>query len=144
MDEYQQYERFDLDNDYEGGEFVGDEFIYRKKKEKARQTREQALYGDDYFDSDDEGGPRKRRRGREEDPADFSRPVSFRSVGVATSSAEKPEDVEKSELRPGLGGGGGGGGLGFQPAQRPLKPEEQEEEEADLPTAFGKRSRLSK
>eukprot|EP00200_Dunaliella_tertiolecta_P006438 CAMPEP_0202339820 /NCGR_PEP_ID=MMETSP1126-20121109/1516_1 /ASSEMBLY_ACC=CAM_ASM_000457 /TAXON_ID=3047 /ORGANISM="Dunaliella tertiolecta, Strain CCMP1320" /LENGTH=867 /DNA_ID=CAMNT_0048930421 /DNA_START=98 /DNA_END=2701 /DNA_ORIENTATION=- len=146
MDEEQQRERFDLDNDYEGGEFIGGEFYYRKKRSKRQQTEEDRLYGvfADGSDSDDDRRSRKRER------ADYSAPVSFVSKGTAGSAEQAPKD---EEVRPsfattgpaaagaGLGAGGGHGGLGFTSAgpANQQGQEEDEEEESVLPTAFGAR-----
>lgn len=44
MDEDQQYERFDVDNDFEGGEWIGGEFFAaagrRKKRQQVRRMYE--------------------------------------------------------------------------------------------------------
>lgn len=157
MDEKQNYERFDLDNDYEGVEQIGDEYFYRSKKQKYQQTAEDRLYGV-FADSDSEGEGRGRKKSRK--PADFSKPVGFVSSGVTQDTTQKPEDVIKSEHQTmpaagaglgstaglgapaGLGAGAGlgaSGGLGFS-AQQPANDEEmQEDQEGLLPTAFGQR-----
>lgn len=44
-DEEQEYERFDVDNDFEGGEFIGGEFYYLNKRQKRQQTAEDRIYG---------------------------------------------------------------------------------------------------
>lgn len=145
MDEKQNYERFDLDNDYEGGEWVGNEYFYRNKKQKHQQTAEDRLYGV-FADSDSEGEGRGRKQSRK--AADFSKPVGFVSSGVTQDTTQKPEDVMKSEHQTmpaagaGLGSGprlGAGGGLGSS-SQTPSADEEmQEDQEGLLPTAFGQR-----
>ena len=141
MDEKQNYERFDLDNDYEGGEWVGDEYFYRNKKQKHQQTAEHRLYGV-FADSDSEGEGRGRKSSRK--AADFSKPVGFVSSGVTRDTTQKPEDVVKSEHQtvPAAGAGlglGAGGGLGFSSQQPAADEDMQEEQEGLLPTAFGQR-----
>lgn len=141
MDEKQNYERFDLDNDYEGGEWVGDEYFYRNKKQKHQQTAEDRLYGV-FADSDSEGEGRGRKSSRK--AADFSRPVGFVSSGVTRDTTQKPEDIVKSEHQsmPAAAAGlglGAGGGLGFSPQQPAADEDMPEEQEGLLPTAFGQR-----
>lgn len=154
MDEKQHFERFDLDNDYEGGQWVGDEYFYQNKKQKTHQTADERLYGV-FADSDSEGEGRGKKRSQK--AADFSRPVGFVSSGITQDTTQKPEDVVKSEhqsmpaARAGLGAGlgsgaglgagagvGGGGGLGFQ-AGSSMQDADHDEPEALLPTAFGQR-----
>ena len=144
MDEKQNYERFDLNNDYEGGEWVGDEYFYRNKKQKHQQTAEDRLYGV-FADSDSEGEGRGRKRSQK--AADFSKPVGFVSSGVTQDTTQKAEDVIKSEHQtmPAAGAGlgsaglGSAGGLGFSSQQPPADEDMQEEQEDILPTAFGQR-----
>lgn len=142
MDEKQHYERFDLDNDYEGGQWVGDEYFYQNKKQKTHQTADERLYGV-FADSDSDGEGRGKKRSQK--AADYSRPVGFVSSGITQDTTQKPEDVVKSEhqavpaARAGLGAGlGAGGGLGFQAGSQ-VKQEEDDEQESLLPTAFGQR-----
>ena len=145
MDEKQHYERFDLDNDYQGGQWVGDEYFYRNKKQKHQQTAEDRLYGV-FADSDSEGEGRGRRKSQK--AADFSKPVGFVSSGITQDTTQKPEDVVKSEHQTmpaagaGVGGGAGlgaGGGLGFSSQQSPKDEDMQEDQQGLLPTAFGQR-----
>ena len=145
MDEKQNYDRFDLDNDYEGGEWIGDEYFYRNKKQKFQQSAEDRLYGV-FADSDSEGEGRGKKKSRK--PADFSKPVGFVSSGVTVNTTQKPEDVLKSEHQTmpatgaGLGSGAGlgaAGGLGFKSQQPAADENMEEEQESLLPTAFGQR-----
>lgn len=157
MDEDQQYERFDMENDFEGGKWIGDEYFYSGKKRKRLQTKEEQLYG---YDSDLSDSERPRRgRGDKKEAADYSQPVGFVSSGVVQSTDEKPEDVERAEhsARGGLGsragpsqnggglnsssGVGAAGGLGFKPALDPnaMRQEDDEDDDVVMPTSFGKR-----
>jgi tuftelin-interacting protein 11 len=141
MEEDQRYERFDLDNDFEGGQFIGDEFFFSKQKRKRQQTKEDAIYG--YMtDSDEEDG---RRRGPRQ-KADYTKPVGFISSGITGGTAEKPDkEDDDAEERPGMGLGfsatNGRAGLGLGASeQKPLEEDEEEEGEEDvLPGAFGRR-----
>eukprot|EP00462_Mataza_sp_D1_P008843 CAMPEP_0175165914 /NCGR_PEP_ID=MMETSP0087-20121206/27379_1 /TAXON_ID=136419 /ORGANISM="Unknown Unknown, Strain D1" /LENGTH=871 /DNA_ID=CAMNT_0016455401 /DNA_START=6 /DNA_END=2621 /DNA_ORIENTATION=+ len=45
LDEAQDYAKMDVDDDYEGGQWIDGEFYFTKKKEKRAQTREEQLYG---------------------------------------------------------------------------------------------------
>lgn len=44
-DDEQRNDRFDVDADYEGGEWIGGEFYHRGKKQKRQQTKEDQIYG---------------------------------------------------------------------------------------------------
>eukprot|EP00775_Hariotina_reticulata_P006396 gene6396-6627_t len=54
MDEEQHYESFNMDNDYEGLVEIDGELLYREKKKKRMQTREDQLYGYQSSDEEDE------------------------------------------------------------------------------------------
>lgn len=45
MDEEQHMDRFDVDADYEEGEWIGGEFFHRGKRQRRQQTQEDRLYG---------------------------------------------------------------------------------------------------
>ena len=129
----QEYERFDVDNDFEGGEWVEDEFFYRNKRRKRTQTRDDQIYGvfrgdADEDSSDDDGGGGKRRKGggkgRDSHPQQkYTKPVGFVGGGVMGGVKEGDDDddggIEKNEEAVDIGfddefdyGGGGGGGRG--------------------------------
>ncbi|PRW56706.1 septin and tuftelin-interacting 1-like protein 1 [Chlorella sorokiniana] len=112
-DDEQRNERFDVDADFEGGEWIGGEFFHRGKKQKRQQTAEDRLYGIFAEDSDDEydrrrGGP----GGRGGKRADYSKPVSFVGGGVVQHG---PEDGDQQQQEAGPQGPPGSG-LGFAPA----------------------------
>ena len=108
----QDYERFDVDNDYEGGEWVEDEFFYRNKRRKRSQTRDDQIYGvfAEGGSSSDEGGKGrrgKRRGGGGESRQDFTKPVGFIGGGVM-GNAGKSDDALDVEDEDDLSGDGGG------------------------------------
>ncbi|KAL6762911.1 TFP11-domain-containing protein [Haematococcus lacustris] len=127
MDEPQHYARFDADNDFEGGQWVGGEFYAVGVKRGRTQTKEEQLYGV-FLESDSE-----EERGRGQKPkADYSRPVAFRSTGEVVGSAKH----EGSEVRP--------PGLGFAKAevasqQQAARQDDDEDARDVLPGAFGAR-----
>ncbi|GAB2233506.1 hypothetical protein Drorol1_Dr00002729 [Drosera rotundifolia] len=167
MDEYQERERFGMENDYEGGQWIGGEFYYRKRKDKARQTKEDVLYGvfaSASSESDDDGSSSKKRRKGVIKKADFTKPVNFVSTGTVMPNEEidrnakeemnyKEEDDEDDGYKPGLGLGAGsaGSGMGFisslsvKSGDRMEKKgggaeeDEEDDQESFLPTAFGRK-----
>ncbi|KAM1730099.1 hypothetical protein ACFX1S_020548 [Malus domestica] len=153
MDDYQEMERFGMEEDYEDAQWIGGEFYYRKRKDKPVQTKDDVLYGiftADSDDDDDNGGSRKRRKDRR---VDLTKPVSFVSTGIVMPNQEVDDNSKQQndDKRPGLGatndlgfGAATGSGLGFKnPNSDSLGGEEEEEEVEDeqnfLPTAFGKK-----
>jgi tuftelin-interacting protein 11 len=128
----QDYERFDVSNDYEGGEWIDGEFFYRNKRQKRAQTKEDQIYGvfaDNDSDSDAERGYATRGGKRK----DYSKPVGFIGGGtIGNASQQREEDVHDNQeaeedgaslTRQGLGGlgsrsraasDGTGMGLGFR------------------------------
>ncbi|KAK7350550.1 hypothetical protein VNO77_09290 [Canavalia gladiata] len=165
MDEDQEMERFGMENDYEGGQWIGGEFYYKKRKEKRTQTKDDVLYG--VFadsDDDDEDGYSSRKRRKDRDfskKPDLTKPVNFVSTGTFMPNQENDnktrEQDEKddygSEDRPGLGLGFGvgsastsGSGLGFNSgiaANGSDRNDDSDENDGGddnfLPTAFGKK-----
>ena len=152
MEVDEHYERFDLENDFEGGQWIGNEYFYGSKKRKRQQTKDEQLYG---YDSDISDSERQRRGRGEKKQANYSQPVGFVSSGVVKSTDDKPEDVEKAEHSArglgvkagpsqngkGLGLSAGAGGLGFKPALDPSAMGQEDDEDDDnvMPTSFGKR-----
>ncbi|KAH7616331.1 putative Septin and tuftelin-interacting protein 1-like protein 1 [Nannochloris sp. 'desiccata'] len=99
----QDNDRFDVENDYEGGEWVEDEFFYRNKRKKRSQTRDDQIYGvfagEDDSDSDGVGVGKRRRRGGGLKTQDYAKPVGFVGGGVMgnTASAVDGEEDEETE-----------------------------------------------
>ncbi|KAF8692145.1 hypothetical protein HU200_039746 [Digitaria exilis] len=127
-------DRFDMDGDFEGGRWGRDgEFYYQSRRERAPQTRDDALYGvfaegdSDYDSEDDEGSRRRGRRKRRRDEPDLTKPVQFVSTGNFMPTQEPQPEPDQ---RPGLG----------RPATAAAAKEEEEDDEGDtemLPTMFG-------
>ncbi|KAJ4846860.1 hypothetical protein Tsubulata_011858 [Turnera subulata] len=163
MDEDQEMERFGMENDFEGGEWIGGEFYYRRRKEKQRQTKESATYGvfegssnSDYDDDDGFSAGKKRKRRKDGDfgrKPDFSKPVSFVSTGTVSPNREidknsKDENLEDDMFaddggRGGLGSGGNSGlgfNSGFGKSSESFRDggDANEDEDNFLPTGFGK------
>ena len=96
MDEFQHFERLSTDADFEGGQWIGGEFVYTKRKKKAQQTEEERLYGyQGSSDDDEEEGFRSRKRKRQTDTRALHKGVSFVSSGVVTGTAEAPDDIKE-------------------------------------------------
>ncbi|XVF56663.1 hypothetical protein PTKIN_Ptkin06aG0138400 [Pterospermum kingtungense] len=149
MDEYQEMERFGMENDFEDGQWINGEFYYRKRKEKRTQTKDDVLYGVFASDSDSEDdGSRKRRKGFVK-KADLTKPVNFVSTGTVmpTQEIDKNSKVEndnnvfddsENDSRPGLGSGSG---LGFGGNNSLSKTDGDDgyNDHSFLPTAFGRK-----
>ncbi|XP_024981585.1 septin and tuftelin-interacting protein 1 homolog 1 [Cynara cardunculus var. scolymus] len=152
MEEDQEMERFGMENDYEDGQWIGDEFCYGKRKEKRHQSKDDVLYGifaSGDTDSDSEGGSGKKRRKDFSRKQDLTKPLNFVSSGVVMPSEEidqNPKEENKKDdqdggNRPGLGSGAAasGLGLGFHSKDVSTAKEEDGENNIDfLPTTFGK------
>lgn len=141
MDEYQEMERFGMDNDYEDGQWIGGEF-YGNRRQKRSQTKDDILYGvfaSGDSDSDYEGsGSKKRKKGLSK-KTDYSKPVNFVSTGsvmpsqeIDRNSKEDIEEMEEDDIKP------AGLGLGFGSASSKKTDEDKDEDDAFLPTGFGK------
>ncbi|KAF7845101.1 septin and tuftelin-interacting protein 1-like protein 1 [Senna tora] len=155
MDDYQEMERFGMENDFEDGQWIGNEFYYRKRKEKRTQTREDVLYGvfADSDDDDDDYSNRKRRKDRDfSKKPDLTKPVNFISTGTFMpnqdadnkSNEQKEKENFVSEDRPGIGLGMGttstsGSGLGFNSSYHENASDDENNDNNFLPTAFGKK-----
>ncbi|KAK9819736.1 hypothetical protein WJX72_001760 [[Myrmecia] bisecta] len=137
MDEHQNYERFDVDNDYEGGEWIGGEFFHTGKRQKRSQTKEDVLFGVFQGDSDSDDGGRGRRKRK---AADYTKPIGFVSSGIVQSTEEKPEDIDASEHRAGLGASTSSVRSAHKPSSGGGRSDSEEEADADgvLPSAFGR------
>ncbi|GLT95305.1 hypothetical protein SLE2022_129950 [Rubroshorea leprosula] len=168
MDDYQEMERFGMENDYEDGQWIDGEFYYRKRKEKKSQTKDDVLYGvfaSDSDSDDDRSSSRKRRKDRDFGrKPDLSKPVNFVSTGTVMPDREIDKDSRKendnifddgNDDRPELGLGsanlGSGLGLGFKANDSSKKHENglrnsvlddgdaDNEDDNFLPTAFGRK-----
>ena len=155
MDEYQEMERFSMDNEFEDGQWENGEFYYRKRKDKRHQTKDDVLYGV-FADSDSEDSASgKRRRKDLSGRADFTKPVNFVSTGVVMPTQEiersSREQLNEDDDRPGLGVGSAsfGSGIGFNSNSGFVSKNdgnnEVDEHHDDgggdnfLPTAFGRK-----
>ncbi len=135
MDDEQEHERFDVDNDYENGQFIGGEFYASGKRKKHQQTKEDQLYGVFAEGSDSDDDRRSKRGGMGGASKDFSRPVGFVSSGVV----KDPEEA-KAETAYDVQGPPPHGGLGFKSGgMQNAEEEEEEDEHGVLSTALGAR-----
>lgn len=157
MDEYQEMERFGMENDFEDGQWINGEYYYRKRRDKRHQTKDDVLYG--VFaesDSDDSSSAKKRRRDLS-NKTDFTKPVSFVSTGLAMpseeierSSREQLSEDDGGDNRPclGLDSTSSGSGIGFTSnsgsisktfAANNLDEDDNDADGSFLPTAFGRK-----
>ncbi|MQL77148.1 hypothetical protein Taro_009551 [Colocasia esculenta] len=161
MDEDQEMERFGMENDYEGGQWIDGEFYYTRRRERGRtQTREDAIYGsfaESASSDSDGGGSSRRKRGRRDRGGggiDFTKPVAFVSTGTVMPSQEIDRSRVEEDKRDGDAAAaepspsrGLGFNLGFRGGESSQKKKvggggddkEDEEEEDFLPTALGRR-----
>lgn len=77
--------RLSVDDDFEGGQWIGGEFFYRSKRQKTVQSAEDKLYGvfgaADSSDEEAGGGGGGGRSHRKKERSNFSKPVAFVSTG---------------------------------------------------------------
>jgi ABC-type tungstate transport system permease subunit len=109
MDEFQNFERLDADGDFEGGQWIGSEFVYAKQKKKAQQTEDDRLYGvfQGSSDEDEPSGLKGRKRRRQADDRELHKEVAFVSSGVVTETTERECDIhEDGSLNPTPNAGG--------------------------------------
>ncbi|KAF3436674.1 hypothetical protein FNV43_RR19421 [Rhamnella rubrinervis] len=158
MDDYQEMERFGMDNDYDDGQWIGGEFYYRKRKDKPVQTKDDVVYGIFAADSDEEDddypSSSKKRRNRDlSRKPDLTKPVNFVSTGTVMPEEEinnfkqQNDDIHPGndtlEPRSGLGLGFGsstsGFGLGFSSGPSNVDEGNDNDDEKFLPTAFGRK-----
>ncbi|GLC32990.1 hypothetical protein PLESTB_000382900 [Pleodorina starrii] len=126
--EFQHFERFDMENDYEGGQWVNGEFYYSKKRQKRMQSKEDQIYGVFAEDSDDSDGDRRgRRRDRgDRGERDYTKPVGFVSSGKIVQDTTKADEEEGQPTR------------AFGPAQRPgsVTPMSEGDDDAEEQPSF--------
>ncbi|RYQ88052.1 hypothetical protein Ahy_B09g095491 isoform A [Arachis hypogaea] len=138
MDEDQEMERFEMDNDFEEGQWINGEFYYKKRKEKRTQTRDDVLYGvfagsDD--DDDDDYSSKKLRKDLSK-KQDLTKPVNFISTGTFMPNQDVVDNNRDSKEHC--------AGLGFNSSNgdRNNGSDENIDDGDDhnfLPTAFGKK-----
>ncbi|XP_058218959.1 septin and tuftelin-interacting protein 1 homolog 1 [Rhododendron vialii] len=153
MGDHEESERFGMENDFEDGQWIGGEFYYRKRKDKPRQTKDDALFGvfaDDSDDSEDDSSSARKRKKHLSKKSDLTKPVNFVSTGTVMPNQEidrhsKEEDTVENQN----GLGTSSGGLGFHSGSSSSLKKSETDDNADihfddsdkdfLPTAFGRR-----
>lgn len=152
MDEYQEAEKFGMENDYEGGQWIAGEYYYRARKEKRVQSKDDILYGvfasgdsDSDYEGNGLGSSKKRRKDFSKKP-DLTKPVNFVSTGTVMPNQEADRDRNEEDLkksaedvddRPSvLGVGATSSGAGF--ASKTSDGDVDNDFETFLPSAFGK------
>ncbi|WCJ40565.1 Tuftelin-interacting protein 11 [Euphorbia peplus] len=141
MDDYQDMDRFGMDNDFDDGQWINGEFYHRGRKDKRKQTKDDILYGVFADGSDSDDGGRKRRKDRDFGrKPDLAKPVNFVSSGTVMPDQKLAEDTPvNDDDRPGLGLGFGGG-LGFSGVKTSSRGgEEDGDGDVFLPSEFGRR-----
>ncbi|XP_051134353.1 septin and tuftelin-interacting protein 1 homolog 1 [Andrographis paniculata] len=154
MNDYQEMERFDMDNDYEYGEWIGGEFYGKLRQKRAPQTKDDVLYGvfaEGDSDSDSYGGlgsKKKRRKDAGKKIIDYTKPVSFISTGSVLPNREidhksnEDEAEDEDTSKPAGLGVGASAGIGYGATSSNAGIESKslpDEDESFLPSAFGKK-----
>lgn len=143
-------ESFGTEKDFENGHWGNDGEFYGKRRDKRpAQTKDDVLYGvfasGDSDSSDGGGGSRKRRKELSKKATDFTKPVSFVSIGTVMPTQEIDRNTKEDNSNNGSGlGFASSSGLGFGANGADVDmQEEEEEDDADednfLPTALGKK-----
>lgn len=98
MSDEQEYEPFNMERDFEGGRFVGGEFLHEGEKKKRRTTKEEAIYGSflEGGSSEEEGGGGRKRgaKGGKNKPINLSAAPRFVSGGTFGPGAETGKDKD--------------------------------------------------
>jgi tuftelin-interacting protein 11 len=134
------YEAFNVDDTYEGGQWINGEFYYAKEKQKRKFTKDDAIFGIFVGDSsDEEGGSRKKSRYDKS----YAKPVQFISTGETMggdSKKKKKEDSGDDSQQDDEDADVMTAGLG---SNKKKKKKKKEKPAIDIPSSFGKSKKKS-